>query len=130
MSDLRLPSINRVQLAGRLTQDPEVRYTQDGRSVLNAKMATNRRYRDRSGAWQEETSYIAVVAWQALAERCAEYLRKGSAVFVEGRLKSHSWQAEDKTSRNVLEVYAQSIQCLDRRDSGEQAGNDLDVEAA
>ena len=72
MAELKLPRLNRVYLVGRLTKDPEVKQTQTGKSVLNARMAVNHPYRDGDGNWQEEVTYIDVVAWQRLAELCGE----------------------------------------------------------
>ncbi len=123
MSDLRLPSVNRIMIAGRLTRDPEVRYTQAGTAVATLGVASSRAYKDpkdSSGAWKEETCFVNVVTWAQLAERCGDSLKKGSAVFVEGRLQSRSWETEDGSRRSVVEVRADRVQFLDRRGSEAQ----------
>ena len=114
MAEIKLPRLNRVYLVGRLTKDPEVKQTQTGKSVLNARLAINHPYRDGEGNWQEDVTYIDVVTWQRLAELCGEYLHKGSAVLVEGRLRSRSWESEDGKSRSVIEVRADRVQFLDK----------------
>lgn len=114
MAEVKLPRLNRVYLVGRLTKDPEVKQTQTGKSVLNARMAINHPYKDGEGNWQEEVTYIDVVAWQRLAELCGEYLHKGSAVLVEGRLRTRSWETEEGKSRSVVEVRADRVQFLDK----------------
>jgi single-strand DNA-binding protein len=114
MSDLRLVSINRVLLSGRLTRDPELRYTPSGVAVMTFSLALNRRYKDQSGEWKEEVSFVNVVVWQRQAELASEYLKKGSAVFVEGRLQSRSWETSEGQKRSVLEVRAERLQFLDR----------------
>ena len=118
MSDLRLPSLNRIILAGRLTRDPDLRYTQAGTAVTTLGVASSRAYKDPKdpeAGWKEETCFVNVVAWAQLAERCGENLKKGSAVLVEGRLQSRSWETEDGQKRTVIEVRADRIQFLDRR---------------
>jgi single-strand DNA-binding protein len=114
MSDLRLVSINKVLLSGRLTRDPELRYTPSGVAVMTFSLALNRRYKDQSGEWKDEVSFVNVVAWQRQAELASEYLKKGSAVFVEGRLQSRSWETSEGQKRSILEVRAERLQFLDR----------------
>ncbi|UCF78946.1 MAG: single-stranded DNA-binding protein [Candidatus Eiseniibacteriota bacterium] len=114
MSDVRLVSINKVLLSGRLTRDPELRYTPSGVAVITFSLALNRRYKDQSGEWKEEVSFVNVVAWQRQAELASEFLKKGSAVFVEGRLQSRSWETSEGGKRSVLEVRAERLQFLDR----------------
>jgi single-strand DNA-binding protein len=114
MSEVKLASINKVLLSGRLTRDPELRYTPGGVPVITFSIALNRRYKDQSGEWKEEVSFVNVVAWQRQAEVASEYLKKGSAVFVEGRLQSRSWETSDGNKRSVLEVRAERLQFLDR----------------
>jgi single-strand DNA-binding protein len=114
--------VNKIMIAGRLTRDPEVRYTQSGTAVATLGVASSRAYKDPkdpSGAWKEETCFVNVVTWAQLAERCGDSLKKGSAVFVEGRLQSRSWETEDGSRRSVVEVRADRVQFLDRRGSGE-----------
>jgi single-strand DNA-binding protein len=116
MAEMRLGSLNKVLVMGRLTRDPDSRYTPSGTAVLNMGLAVSRRYPHPSGEWREEVCFINVVAWQKLAERLAPILRKGTPVLVEGRLQSRSWEGQDGQKRNTIEVNAQSIQVLERRD--------------
>lgn len=125
MAEVRLGTLNKVLLMGRLTRDPESRYTPSGAAVLNFGLAVNRRFRDQSGEWRDDTCFINVVAWQKLAERLTEVLKKGSAVLVEGRLQSRSWETKDGQKRNTIEVNAASVQTLDKRGEGSFAGQSM-----
>ena len=117
MTTIRLPNLNRVYLVGRLTKDPEVRQTQSGRSVLNARMAVNLAYRDKEGNWQEDVTFINLVAWRRLADLCGEFLHKGSPILVEGRLKSRTWEDREGKNRDVVEIHAERVQFLDKPES-------------
>lgn len=118
MSNLRLPHINRVMVTGRLTRDPEVRYTPSGHAVATLGLAVNRPYKDAAGAWQEETAYLPVVLWDQPAELAGQVLKKGSALYVEGRLTSRSWETPEGQKRQVLEVRAERVQFLERPEAG------------
>ncbi|PIQ87371.1 MAG: single-stranded DNA-binding protein [Candidatus Omnitrophica bacterium CG11_big_fil_rev_8_21_14_0_20_45_26] len=107
-------SFNKVLLLGNLTRDPELRYIPSGQAVTTFSIAINRSYTSQTGERKEEVSFIRVVVWGRIAETCNEYLKKGSQVFVEGRLQSRSWEAQDGTKRNTIEVVAQSVQFLSR----------------
>lgn len=109
-------SINRVLLMGNLTRDPELRYIPSGQGVTSFTVAANRTYVGTTGEKKEEVSFIKCVVWGKRAESCHEYLRKGSPVFVEGRLQSRSWEAQDGTKRSTIEVIAQNVQFLGRGD--------------
>ena len=111
-------SLNRVLLMGNLTRDPELRYIPSGQAVTTFTIAVNRAYNSQSGEKKEEVSFIRVVVWARRAEVCNEYLKKGSPVFVEGRLQSRSWEAQDGTKRSTIEVVAQNVQFLSRGGSG------------
>lgn len=127
MSDLRMPEINRVMLAGRLTRDPELRYTPGGAAVCKMGMAADRRYRTKDGQQREEVLFINVTAWAKTAEYCGEHLKKGRPVLVEGELRSNEW--EDKNTgqkRTTIEVSATRIQTLDwgdRQGGGPSGGS-------
>ena len=98
MSTLRMPNINQVALSGRLVQDPELRFMDNGSARLRGRIAVNRSYRDRNDEWQEETSFFDIVLWQKATETFAERLHKGTPVFTTGRLQSHSWRdGEEQT---------------------------------
>ncbi len=112
---LRLPQLNDVRLVGRLTRDPELRFTTKGTAVCRFDLAVNRRYKDNaSGEWKDDTSFIPVVVWREAGQRCGERLKKGSPVYVEGRLKSKSWETKDGQKRSGLEVESLRVQFLER----------------
>jgi single-strand DNA-binding protein len=120
--ELKLPSLNKILIAGNCTADPEVRYTQSGAAVTNFRIASTRYYRDRGGdssEWKEDTCFVNVVTWGQLAERMGDQLKKGSAVLVEGRLQSRTWETEDGQKRSTIEINADRVQTLDRRGGGE-----------
>ena len=114
-------SLNRVLLIGNLTRDPELRYIPSGQAVTTFTVAVNRVYTAGTGERKEETSFIRVVVWARRAEVCNEFLRKGSPVFVEGRLQSRNWEAPDGTKRSTVEVVAQNVQFLGRGGKTETA---------
>jgi len=118
MARLSMIDVNRVLLAGRLTRDPELRYTSSGTAVTTLPVAVSRTYASRTGEKREETCFINVVVWEKQAEFCAEYLSKGSPVFVEGRLQSRSWETEGGQKRSVIEVRAQRVQTLEWAEKG------------
>jgi single-strand DNA-binding protein len=89
-------SVNKVILIGNLGKDPEIRYTPQGTAVATLAIATNERYKDKDGNWQDRTEWHKVIAWQRLAEIAGEYLKKGRSVYIEGRLQTRSW--EDKNT--------------------------------
>ncbi|QAT16348.1 Single-stranded DNA-binding protein [Candidatus Velamenicoccus archaeovorus] len=107
-----MANLNKVFLIGNLTKDPELRYTPGGTAVVNLRMATNRRFKDKTGEMKQEVCFITVVAWDKQAEVCNQYLRKGSPLFVEGRLQTRSWDGNDGKKRSVVEVRAERIQFL------------------
>lgn len=107
-----MASLNKVLLIGNLTRDPELRYIPSGSAVATFTLAVNRFYTTQTGEKKEQTSFIRVVVWGRRAEVCGEYLSKGSPVFVEGRLQSRDWQAQDGQKRNTVEVIADNIQFL------------------
>ncbi|MDR3619956.1 MAG: single-stranded DNA-binding protein [Paludisphaera borealis] len=115
-----MPDLNRVQLMGRLTFDPELRRIPSGTAVTELRMAVNRSWQGRDGDRREEVLYIDVTAWDRQAETCCQILRKGSLIFVEGSLKMDQW--DDKTTgekRSKMRVQADRVQFLDsRRDGG------------
>jgi single-strand DNA-binding protein len=119
---LRLPEQNSVTLVGRLTRDPEVRFTAKGQGMCRFDMAVNRRYKDQAGNWQDDTSFVPVVVWGDAANRCGERLKKGLPVHVEGRLQSRSWETKEGQKRTTLEVVARRVQFLSRVSGGEGGG--------
>ena len=128
MSELRMPAINQVSLSGRLAQDPEFRFTESGVARLSARLAVNRSYRDRNDEWQEECSFFNVVAWQKVAEYASDRLKKGTPVFVTGRLRSYSWRDEDQNPHSLVEVQARSLQVLEKSQAANGGALDEEVE--
>jgi len=110
----RMPEINQVVLAGRLTRDPEFRVTQSGKAMCRFDLACNRRYQNKAtGEWVEETLFVPVVAWAQTAETCSEKLRKGSPAKVEGRLRSREFEDKTGAKRKVLEINAFKVELLE-----------------
>jgi single-strand DNA-binding protein len=116
----RLPNLNRVMIVGNLTKDPELRSTTTGVPVVNFRIASNRRFKDNSGDWKEDVCYVGVVAWQKLAESCAARLKKGSAVYVEGELRSRTMDHDDGSRHSMVEIRAHHIQFLDKMERLEE----------
>ncbi len=116
-------SLNKVQLIGNLGKDPEVKYTPQGTPVAKIALATNERFKDKDGQWQDRTEWHNVVLWQRLAEIAGEYLKKGGKVYIEGRLQTHSW--DDKTTgqkKYMTEVVASDLILLGGRGEGAEGG--------
>jgi single-strand DNA-binding protein len=114
-------SVNKVILIGNLTRDPEVKYTPQGTAVAKIGIATNERFKDKEGQWQDRPEYHNIVAWQRLAEIAGEYLKKGSKVYIEGRLQTSSWE-KDGVKHYKTEVVAGDLVLLGGR--GESSGGD------
>lgn len=103
-------NLNRVEVIGNLTRDPELRFTQNQQAVCSFAVATNRRYKDQSGNWTDATpEYHDVSVWGQLGERCSQVLKKGDRIYVSGRLQSRSWEAPDGAKRTKTEIVADSI---------------------
>ena len=107
-----MASLNKILLIGNLTKDPELRYTPGGVAVANLRLAVNRKYKDKTGEWKEDTCFITVSAWDKQAEVCNQYLQKGKPVFVEGRLQSRNWETTSGEKRTTIDVRAERIQFL------------------
>lgn len=109
-------NLNRAQILGNLTRDPEMRFTPNGQAVSNFAVATNRRWRNRdTDEWQDSTEYHDVVVWGKQAENISPMLKKGQPVFVEGRLQTRSWEGQDGAKRNKTEIIAESVIVLGTR---------------
>jgi single-strand DNA-binding protein len=107
-----MSTLNRVFLMGNLTRDPEVRYTPSGTAVGDLGLAINENYKNKAGEMVESTVFVDVEVWARQAETCAEYLYKGSPVFVEGRLKLDQWTNQQGEKRSKLRVRAERVQFL------------------
>ncbi len=116
-------SVNKVILIGNLGKDPEVKYTPSGLPVANFSLATNERFKDKDGNWQDRTEWHNIVAWQRLAEIAGEYLKKGRSVYIEGRLQTRSWDDKESGQKKYrTEIVAQDLVLLGGRSEGESSG--------
>ncbi len=109
---------NKVTLIGNLGRDPELRHFEGGSMVAKFSIATNENYKDRAGEWQTKTEWHEIVSWGPLAQRAENALKKGSLVFVEGKLTTRKWQDKDGNDRYTTEVVAGIIKPLEKRESG------------
>lgn len=116
-------SVNKVILVGRLGRDPETRYTGSGQAVANFTLATDSTYKDRAGERQKRTEWHRIVAWGKLAEICQQYLKKGSQIYIEGRLQTREWEDKSGQKRSTTEIVASDMRMLgSRADSAAAAG--------
>lgn len=116
-------SVNKVILIGNLGKDPEVKYTPQGTAVARLTVATNERFKDKSGEWQDRTEWHNVVLWQRLAEIAGEYLKKGGKVYIEGRLQTRSWDDKQTNQKKYMtEVVANDLVLLSGRGEGGGGG--------
>lgn len=109
-----MASFNKVQLMGNLTRAPELRYTSSGAAICSFGMAVNEKFK-QGEEWKERVHYIEITVWAKQGENCAQYLNKGSLIFLEGRLNYQTWEADGK-KRNKLEVVANNVQFLGGKD--------------
>src|SRR6059058_2133353 len=115
-------SVNKVILVGRLGRDPETRYTGSGQAVANFSLATDESYKDRNGERQKRTEWHKIVVWGKQAEIAQQYLKKGSLVFIEGRIQSREWQDKEGQKRTSFEIVANNFRMLGGRADGAAAG--------
>jgi len=127
MADLRLPRLNKVFIAGRITQEPELRYTPKGTPVVRFTVATDRRYKDEMDQWQSMPMYIDVIAWSNQAENICKIAHKGTAVLVEGKIDTRSYVDSNNINRKVFEIIADHIQSLERIPKAEGEGVEEEV---
>jgi len=123
MSELRMPDINNVLIAGNLTKDPVMRKTSNGTSVTNFWIASNRRFKDNVGQWRENVCFVGIVTWYKLAENCAKSLKKGNAVLVEGELQSRNLRSEEGRGRSIVEIKARRVQFLHKKENEDEQLN-------
>ena len=112
-----MASLNKVMIIGNVGGEPEMRFTPDGKPVTSFRVATNRVYTAQDGERKQETEWFSVVAWSKLAEQCNQFLGKGRLVYVEGRLRTRSWDDQSGQRRYRTEVIAERVNFLDKRDS-------------
>ncbi|MFA5130322.1 MAG: single-stranded DNA-binding protein [Patescibacteria group bacterium] len=115
-------SLNRAQLIGNVTRDPEVRNTATGQTVANFGVATNSQWTDQQGQKQERTEFHSIVAWGKLGEICGQYLVKGKRIFIEGRLQTREWDSPDGQKKQRTEIIADNMIMLDRAPSSNSGG--------
>lgn len=113
-------NLNKAMLIGNLTRDPEVRNTPTGQTVASFSIATNQVWTDQSGQKKERVDYHNIVVWRRLAEICAQYLHKGSKIYIEGRMQTRDWTGQDGIKRYRTEIVGDNMIMLDR--GGQQAG--------
>ena len=121
-----MPTLNRVQLIGRLGRDPEARFTANGKKYATFTLAVNRTWKSATGEKQEATDWFLVNAWGKLADICLSYLKKGRLVFVEGRLNSERWEDKGETHFRTT-VVARSMQILDRKPEEPEAPEEVET---
>ncbi|MEE9373691.1 MAG: single-stranded DNA-binding protein [Saprospiraceae bacterium] len=108
--------INKVILVGNLGKDPEVRHLESGSVMARFSVATNENYQDKNGEWQTQTEWHNIVCWRSLAERAERSLKKGSLIYLEGKLTTRKWQDKDGNDKYTTEVVARTIRALERRE--------------
>ena len=122
-----MKSLNKVQLIGNLTKDPELKYTPTGTAVVTFSVATNRQWTTDQGEKKDEADFHRCVAWNKLAEICANLLKKGRKVYVEGRLQNRSWQGQDGQTRYTTEVVISDMILLDSKGASEGSSEEFNV---
>jgi len=132
-----MAGLNKVLIIGNLGADPEMRYMADGTALTSFRVASSRSYSGPDGERREETEWFSIVTWRKLAEQCSQFLQKGRKVYVEGRLRTHSWDTPDGQRHYKTEVVAEKVLFLDRtggapfpqdRDEGTRDAAPPDVE--
>jgi single-strand DNA-binding protein len=119
-------SFNKVILMGNLTRDPDLRFTSSGQAICNFGLAVNRKWTSKDGQRQEDVTFIRIKVWGRQGENCAQYLKKGSACMVDGRLESSKWETKEGEKRTTIEVVAENVQFLGGRDGGGGGGGSYD----
>ncbi len=127
----QIPQQNSVILVGRLTRDPELKRTTTSKSVCRFDIAMSSRIKDQvTGEWRDsDPTYVPIIVWGDQADRCADRLKKGMPVYVEGRLKSSSWQSSDGTKRSRLEVVASRVQFLVKVEAQAQQSKNVETDS-
>lgn len=119
-----MAGVNKVILVGNLGKDPEVRYLEGGVAVANFSLATSETYKDKSGQKNEQTEWHNIVVWRGLAEVAEKYLKKGMTVYVEGKLRTRSWDDKEGTKRYTTEIVADNLVMLGKKEAGSTGANE------
>jgi single-strand DNA-binding protein len=125
-----MPSLNKVTIIGNVGNEPEMRFTPNGKPVTSFSVATNWVYTSPDGERRQETEWFNVVAWNRLAEQCNQFLAKGRLVYAEGRIHTRSWEGQDGLQHSRIEVIANRVIFLDRRgmsSTSDEKGEDIGV---
>jgi len=120
-------TLNKVMLIGRLGQDPELKYTPSGVAVATLSIATNTSWKGQDGSQNENTEWHRVVVWRKLAETIEKYAKKGTKVYVEGRVVTRSWQDKDGNKRYTTEIQADNMQFLESRNARDTESSEEDT---
>ena len=116
-------SLNRAQLVGNMTRDPEMKYIPSGQAVASFSIATNRRWKDKDGNPQEQTEFHEIVAWGKLAELSSQLFHKGNKVYIEGRIQTRNWEGQDGNKRNRTEIVMEDFILLSPKGTGYTGGS-------
>ena len=118
-----MAGVNKVILVGNLGKDPEVRYLEGGTAVARFTLATNETYKDKQGELKEHTEWHNVVLWRKLAEVAEKILKKGSQIYIEGHLRSRTWDDKANVKRHITEIVGENLVLLGKRETASTAGN-------
>lgn len=121
-------SVNKVILIGRLGKDPEVRKINETTTVCNFPLATNESYKNQDGSYTEQTEWHNIVMWRGVAERAERILKKGANVYIEGKLRTRSWEDKEKHKRYTTEIVVENFQLLDKRENSTYNNNENKAE--
>lgn len=119
-----MAGVNKVILVGNLGKDPEVRHLEGGAAVANFTLATSESYKDKSGARQEQTEWHNIVVWRGLAEVAEKYLKKGMTIYIEGKLRTRSWDDKEGHKRYSTEIVGDTFTILSKKENNPASGND------
>ncbi len=121
-----MPSLNKITIIGNVGNEPEMRFTPNGKPVTSFSVATNWVYNSPEGERRQETEWFNIVAWNRLAEQCNQFLAKGKLVYAEGRIHTRNWESQDGQTHSKIEVIANRVIFLDRRGPGMLADEKTD----
>lgn len=118
-----MAGVNKVILVGNLGKDPEVRHLEGGAAVANFTLATTEVYKDKTGARQEQTEWHNIVVWRGLAEIAEKFLKKGMTIYIEGKLRSRSWDDKEGNKRYTTEIVGDTFTILSKKENSNPSGN-------